>query len=123
MRHENEKIILSELHENLRKLMVVPSYQVGDYTFDVEKRTLTIGSESVKLTRKESYLFVLFAANINNCLERKEMLVTIWMEDTYYNSRSMDVYICKLRKLLSKDQKITIINIHGKGYRMIVSNN
>ncbi|MFM2292128.1 MAG: hypothetical protein RIS29_1941 [Bacteroidota bacterium] len=123
MRHENEKIILSELHENLRKLMVVPSYQVGDYTFDVEKRTLTIGSESVKLTRKESYLFVLFAANINNFLERKEMLVTIWMEDTYYNSRSMDVYICKLRKLLSKDQKITIINIHGKGYRMIVSNN
>ena len=71
MRHENEKIILSELHENLRKLMVVPSYQVGDYTFDVEKRTLTIGSESVKLTRKESYLFVLFAANINNFLERE----------------------------------------------------
>lgn len=123
MRHENEKIILSELHENLRKLMVVPSYNVGDYTFDVEKRVLTIGSESVKLTRKESYLFVLFAANINNFLERKEMLVTIWMEDTYYNSRSMDVYICKLRKLLSKDPKITIINIHGKGYRMIVSNN
>lgn len=123
MRHENEKIILSELHENLRKLMVVPSYTVGDYTFDVEKRVLTIGSESVKLTRKESYLFVLFAANINNFLERKEMLVTIWMEDTYYNSRSMDVYICKLRKLLSKDPKITIINIHGKGYRMIVSNN
>ena len=123
MRHENEKIILSELHENLRKLMVVPSYKVGDYTFDVEKRLLTIGSETVKLTRKESYLFVLFAANINNFLERKEMLVTIWMEDTYYNSRSMDVYICKLRKLLSKDPKITIINIHGKGYRMIVSNN
>jgi len=122
MKNENEKIVLSELNENLRKLMIVPSYTVGAYTFDVEKRILSIpGSEGVKLTRKESYLFVLFAANINNFLERKDMLVTIWMEDTYYNSRSMDVYICKLRKLLSKDPKITIINIHGKGYRMIVS--
>jgi DNA-binding response OmpR family regulator len=121
MKNENEKIVLSELNENLRKLMSAQSYKLGDYTFDVEKRILTIGSEGVKLTRKESYLLVLFAANINNFLERKEMLITIWLEDTYYNSRSMDVYICKLRKLLSKDQKITIINIHGKGYKMIVS--
>ena len=48
-------------------------------------------------------------------------LTTIWKDDNYYNSRSMDVYICKLRKLLSKDPNITIINIHGKGYRIIVS--
>jgi len=121
MKNENEKIVLSELNENLRKLMSVTSYKLGGYTFDVEKRLLSINNESVKLTRKESYLFVLFAANVNNFLDRKEMLVTIWMEDTYYNSRSMDVYICKLRKLLSKDPKITIINIHGKGYKIIVS--
>jgi len=121
MKNENEKIVLSELNENLRKLMSAPSYKLGAYTFDVEKRILSIGSESVKLTRKESYLFVVFAGNVNVFLERKDMLVTIWQEDTYYNSRSMDVYICKLRKLLSKDQKITIINIHGKGYRLIVS--
>ena len=120
MKNENEKIVLSELNENLRKLMMAPAYKIGDYTFDVEKRILSIGSDAVKLTRKESYLLVLFAANINNFLERKDMLVTIWMEDTYYNSRSMDVYICKLRKLLSKDSKIVIINIHGKGYKMIV---
>lgn len=120
MKNENEKIVLSELNENLRKLMMATAYKIGDYTFDVEKRILSIGTDAIKLTRKESYLLVLFAANINNFLERKDMLVTIWMEDTYYNSRSMDVYICKLRKLLSKDSKIVIINIHGKGYKMIV---
>ena len=121
MKNENEQIVLSQLNEDMRKLMSVESYKLGDYTFDVKKRILSIGSEGVKLTRKESYLFVLFAANINIFLERKDILVQIWLEDTYYNSRSMDVYICKLRKLLSKDPNIYIINIHGKGYRLIVS--
>lgn len=121
MKIENEKIELQDLNENLKALMSAPSYKVGAYTFDVEKRVLNINTESVKLTRKESYLLVLFAANINNFLDRKEMLNTIWKDDSYYNSRSMDVYICKLRKLLSKDTNIVIINIHGKGYRMIIS--
>jgi len=121
MKNENEQIVLSELNEDLRKLMSVESYKIGDYTFDVKKRILSIGSEAVKLTRKESYLLVVFAANINNFLERKDILVLIWLEDTYYNSRSMDVYICKLRKLLSKDPKIDIVNFHAKGFRLVVS--
>ena len=122
MKIENERILLNELDENLRALMVVPSYKLGAYTFDVANRELSFsGAEPVKLTRKETYLFVLFAANANSMLDRKYMLTTIWKDDNYYNSRSMDVYICKLRKLLSKDPNITIINIHGKGYRIIVS--
>ena len=121
MKNENEQIVLGELNEDLKKLMSVESYKIGDYTFNVKNRILSIGSEAVKLTRKESYLLVVFAANINNFLERKDILVLIWLEDTYYNSRSMDVYICKLRKLLSKDPKIDIVNFHGKGFRLFVS--
>lgn len=121
MKIENERILLNELDENLRALMIVPSYKLGAYTFDVPSRVLSFNGEETKLTRKETYLFVLFAASANSMLDRKYMLTTIWKDDNYYNSRSMDVYICKLRKLLSKDPNITIINIHGKGYRIIVS--
>ena len=121
MKMENERILLNELDENLRALMIVPSYKLGAYTFNVQTRVLSLNGEETKLTRKETYLFVLFAANVNAMLDRKYMLTTIWKDDNYYNSRSMDVYICKLRKLLSKDTDITIINIHGKGYRVIVN--
>ena len=121
MKIENERILLNELDENLRALMVVPSYKLGAFSFDVANRELSFnGGEPVKLTRKETYLFVLFAANANSMLDRKYMLTTIWKDDNYYNSRSMDVYICKIRKLLSKDPNIVIVNIHGKGYRIVV---
>jgi DNA-binding response OmpR family regulator len=61
----------------------------------------------------------LFAANVNVFLDRKVALRMIWKDDNYYNSRSMDVYICKLRKLLSADSNVHIINLHGKGYKLI----
>ncbi|MDD4993993.1 MAG: winged helix-turn-helix domain-containing protein [Paludibacter sp.] len=121
MKNENEQIALSELNEDLRKLMSVESYKIGNYRFDVQKRILSIGSKVVKLTRKESYLLALFAANINVFMERKDILVLIWLEDTYYNARSMDVYICKLRKLLSEDPNIYIVNTHGKGFKLFVN--
>ena len=59
------------------------------------------------------------AANANNILERNFALKTIWVDDNYFNARSMDVYITKLRKLLKDDQNVAIINIHGKGYKLI----
>lgn len=118
---ENERNSLNDLDENLKALMSVPSYKIGAYTFDVPSRMLNLNGELTKLTKKETYLLVLFAANINTFLDRKYTLTTIWKEDSYYNARSMDVYICKLRKLLSKDQNVTIINIHGKGYKMFVN--
>jgi len=121
MKIENEKIVLMDLNENLKSLMSVPNYEIGSYKFDAGERLLMDKNESVKLTRKESYLLVSFAASAGNLLERKHLLTTIWKDDNYSNSRSMDVYICKLRKLLAKDPSIMIINIHGKGYKMIIS--
>lgn len=122
MKIETEKLVLIGLDENLKALMSVPSYKIGSYVFDVDTRHLIAkDGSSVKLTAKESYLLVLLAANINSFLERKYILTTIWKEDNFRTSRSMDVYVCKLRKLLDKDENINIVNLHGKGHKMIIS--
>ena len=94
-------------------------YYIGDFIFDSQKQTLTRNDETKKLTTKESELLGLLAANANNILERNYALKTIWVDDNYFNARSMDVYITKLRKLLKEDGSVSIINIHGKGYKLI----
>lgn len=121
MKIETEKLVLNSVNEHLRALMSVPSYKVGSYTFDVDKRVLIHEGSSVKLTAKESYLLVLLVANANKFLERKFILDTIWKEDNFRNSRCMDVYVYKLRRLLEKDPNVNIVNVHGKGHRMIIS--
>ena len=96
-------------------------YHLGRFTFDSKKQQLTIDGESTKLTTKESELLSLLCANANDILERNYTLKTIWIDDNYFNARSMDVYITKLRKLLKPDYPaVQIINIHGKGYKLII---
>ncbi|MBO7467788.1 MAG: response regulator transcription factor [Bacteroidaceae bacterium] len=95
-------------------------YQLGLFTFDTQKRLLCIGDEQRKLTTKESELLSLLCAHANDILQRDLALKTIWIDDNYFNARSMDVYITKLRKLLKDDPSVEIINIHGKGYKLIV---
>ena len=120
MKLETEKLALMDLTETMKTLMSVTTYKIGTYTFDVEKRLLIHGSSSVKLTAKEAYLLVLFATNPSAILERKYILQTIWKEDNFRTSRSMDVYITKLRKYLSEDPALNIKNIHGAGFQLIV---
>lgn len=95
-------------------------FTIGDYEFDSQKQILKMGEKQQKLTTKESELLKLLCSNMNNVLERNFALNTIWQEDSYFNARSMDVYITKLRKYLKEDQSIQILNIHGKGYKLIV---
>ena len=97
----------------------VTSYKIGRFTFDTQKQVLVIDDKTKKLTTKESELLALLCANVNQILERNFALKTIWVDDNYFNARSMDVYITKLRKLLKDDPTIEIINIHGKGYKLI----
>lgn len=97
-------------------------YHIGEFIFDSQKQLLTIGDKVTKLTTKESELLTLLAINANNILERNFALKTIWVDDNYFNARSMDVYITKLRKLLKDDPNVGIINIHGKGYKLIMPN-
>lgn len=94
-------------------------FKIGQFTFDTQKQILTIDGESTKLTTKESELLALLCAHANEILQRDFALKTIWIDDNYFNARSMDVYITKLRKHLKADPTIEIINIHGKGYKLI----
>lgn len=104
-----------------KKTKDIVTYQIGRFVFDSQKQTLEFdGEETKKLTTKESELLTLLAANANNILERNYALKTIWVDDNYFNARSMDVYITKLRKLLKDDPDVAIINIHGKGYKLIM---
>ena len=90
-------------------------YKIGSFTFDTQKQILSRGDEQTKLTTKESELLSLLCAHANEILQRDYALKTIWIDDNYFNARSMDVYITKLRKHLKADDSVEIINIHGKG--------
>jgi DNA-binding response OmpR family regulator len=94
-------------------------YKIGSFTFDTQKQLLSRGGTSTKLTTKESELLSLLCAHANEILQRDFALKTIWIDDNYFNARSMDVYITKLRKHLKGDENVEIINIHGKGYKLI----
>lgn len=98
----------------------VIAYKIGGFTFDVQKQCLThLNGTPDKLTTKECDLLSLLCSHANDILERNFALKTIWIDDNYFNARSMDVYITKLRKKLKDDDNIEIINIHGKGYKLV----
>ena len=95
------------------------TYTLGKYTFETHKQLLQWNDTSHKLTTKESELLKLLCDNVNQVLERNYALKTIWEDDNYFNARSMDVYITKLRKYL-KDEPVEILNVHGKGFKLVV---
>lgn len=94
-------------------------YQVGKFTFDPEKRTITLDGKEERLTTKENHLLKLLTKNKNEVLDRQAALRAIWGDDNYFNGRSMDVYIAKLRKILRQDESIEIMNVHGRGFKLI----
>jgi two-component system, OmpR family, response regulator len=95
------------------------TYAIGEFTFDTMKQLLIRGEQTIKLTTKESELLELLCSHKNEILERNFALKAIWADDNYFNARSMDVYITKLRKYLKKDPSLEILNIHGKGYKLL----
>lgn len=110
--------ILRRVHGKKNKEVSV--YKLGKFTFDAQKQLLIIDDRQTKLTTKESELLALLCAHGNEILQREFALKTIWVDDNYFNARSMDVYITKLRKHLKEDESVEIINIHGKGYKLII---
>jgi two-component system, OmpR family, response regulator len=94
-------------------------YSIGEYSFDTLKQLLSYKGNTVKLTTKESELLELLCRHKNEVLERNYALKAIWIDDNYFNARSMDVYITKLRKYLKKDSSVKILNVHGKGYKLL----
>jgi len=98
----------------------VGPFTIGKFVFDPENRLLKDSNLEVKLTTKENDLLKLLNKNSNSILDRNYALKKIWGDDSYFNGRSMDVYITKLRKHLKPDPSIQIINEHGKGFKLIV---
>jgi len=96
-------------------------FTIGRYKFNTSKQTLVIDENEIKLTTKEVQLLRLLVLNKNEVVDRAFTLKTIWHDDNYFNSRSMDVYITKLRKYLKHDPKVEIVNVHGKGFKLLVN--
>lgn len=88
-------------------------------SFNLNTKTLMLGEK--KLSTKEFKLLSILVNNINNLVTREEALKSIWGDDNYFNARSMDVYICKLRGYLKADPNVQILNLHGEGYKLVVS--
>ncbi len=95
-------------------------FKIGQYQFNSRLRTLVKGGESHTLSPKENELLHMLCEHKNDLLPREVALKKIWGSDTYFNGRSMDVYIAKLRKYLKDDSNIEIVNIHGNGFRLVV---
>jgi DNA-binding response OmpR family regulator len=118
--------LLARINAILRRSAALPDeadaevhYQIGTYTFDYHKQRLSTDGFEVKLTTKENELMYLLCKNKNGVMERGYALKAIWGDDNYFNGRSMDVYIAKLRKHLKNDPNVEIINIHGKGFKLL----
>jgi len=94
-------------------------FGIGDYHFNSKLRILTFNGKEVTLSPKENALLQMLCEFKNDLLPRDQALKRIWGSDTYFNGRSMDVYIAKLRKYLSDDENVSIVNIHGNGFRLV----
>jgi two-component system, OmpR family, response regulator len=101
------------------KAQAVSTYSLGRFTFDVRKQQLVDGPAQRKLTTKETELLRLLCEHRQGVLERSKALRAIWGDDNYFNGRSMDVYVAKLRKYLKDDPDVEILNVHGKGFRLM----
>jgi len=112
LRRANEKIA-GEIRSNV--------FKIGDYTFDFNRQLLKIEGKEQKLTSKEAALLRLLAMNLNEVLDRSFALKEIWNDDSYFNARSMDVYITKLRKFLKQDKTVELINVHGIGFKLVTN--
>ena len=125
----DSEVLLAKIKAILkrRNLIKVPEieeflFEIGKYNFNSKLRLLSYQSnDSIKLSPKESQLLRLLILYKNDLLPRSVALSKIWRDESYFTSRSMDVYIAKLRKILGEDKNIEILNVHGEGFRLIVN--
>lgn len=97
------------------------SFSIGRYNFDYTAQLIIDDQKQQKVSTKEAELLRLLCLKKNEVLTREEALISIWHDDNYFNGRSMDVFLSKLRKYLKDDPKVEIINVHGKGYKLLES--
>ena len=125
----DSEVLLAKIKSILSRRVVSVStesdemeFSIGNFNLNSKLRLLSFkNGEPTKLSPKESQLLRLLALHMNDLLPREKALNKIWRDDNYFTSRSMDVYIAKLRKHLKQDSKVEILNIHGEGFRLVVS--
>ncbi len=96
-------------------------FTIGKYEFDYTAQMITLDGVQQKVSTKEAELLRLLCVHKNQVLTREEALLSIWHDDNYFNGRSMDVFLSKLRKFLRDDPSVEIVNVHGKGYKLLVN--
>lgn len=96
------------------------NFSLGEYNFDYTSQIIARNEQQQKLSTKEAELLRMLCLKKNDVLTREEALIKIWHDDNYFNGRSMDVFLSKLRKYLRDDPKVEIVNVHGKGYKLLV---
>ncbi len=106
-------------NEELHKEEANAEFDLGKYHFNPRLRELVVNGKTQTLSPKENELLKMLSEYKNDLLPREAALKKIWGSDTYFNGRSMDVYIAKLRKYLKEDEKLEIVNIHGNGFRLV----
>jgi two-component system, OmpR family, response regulator len=106
-------------NEEMHKEEVNAEFDLGKYHFNPRLRELVVNGKTQTLSPKENELLKMLCEYKNDLLPREDALKKIWGSDTYFNGRSMDVYIAKLRKYLKEDEKLEIVNIHGNGFRLV----
>ncbi|MCA6437167.1 MAG: response regulator transcription factor [Bacteroidetes bacterium] len=99
------------------------TYQIGKYIFNYTKMEITFNDQKISLTHRENEIIKRLYLKANEIVNRKEILMDLWGDDTYYNGRSLDVFMTKIRKNFSEDSSIAIKNIRGVGYKLIISQN
>jgi len=103
-----------------KELKEITEFKIADYTFNPDKRIIRRGDFEKKLTSKENEVLRLLCMHQGEIVDRNDALNMIWGDDNYFNSRSMDVYITKIRKIFKEDDNIEIINSHGKGFKLLI---
>ena len=96
-------------------------FKIGQYDFDYATQMITINGSQQKLSTKEAELLRLLCLHKNEVLTREEALLHIWHDDNYFNGRSMDVFLSKIRKYLKEDSSVEIVNVHGRGYKLLIN--
>jgi DNA-binding response OmpR family regulator len=114
------KAILRRVNEGAGAEAKTSFFKLGKMTFDYTRQILTSTSAEHKLTSKEAELLKLLCDNANEVLDRSIALNRIWQDDSYFNARSMDVYITKLRKYLKDDPAVELLNVHGIGFKLVL---
>jgi DNA-binding response OmpR family regulator len=114
------RAILRRIQEGGSGSEAQTEYKLGKLLFDYNRQVLKTSEGEVELTSKEAELLKLLCDNANQVLDRSLALNRIWQDDSYFNARSMDVYITKLRKYLKHEPSVELMNVHGVGFKLVL---